>query len=545
MKKSRRDLGLLLPGRGWLSAATGDTVLNVLQHHGAFVSSACGGRGTCGKCRVRYLTEVPEPTQADRAAIEVAAILAGWRLACQHEVHGSATIELPTISELPHKATIDGLDLLPAKDPCGCSEDDDEGLGLAIDIGTTTIAVHLFDLRTGCRLAGAASRNPQIPYGADVISRIAHVRRHKESGLSDLHDALIGGLNRLIVDTTDVAAVSAEAIRGAAAVGNPTMLHLLLSVDPSGIGVSPFEPAFSRATAGTAEEIGLRIRSDAIVRTLPGISGYVGADVIAGVLATNLADSSGAVLFLDIGTNGEIVLAIDGRLTSCSTAAGPAFEGASIVQGMPAMEGAIDTVRMEGTRIVATTIGDSGAIGICGTGLLSAVAELVAAGAIDRTGRLVRSGTPLDNRLLGDGAERRLQLSDGDYPVYLYQRDVREVQLAKGAIRSGIEILLRRAEVAPAQIDRVLIAGAFSSALAAEHLVTIGLLPEIQPTRVENIGQAAVRGSALALLNQGLFAEADRVAQSVEVVELSAEPEFSSLFVESMAFSGNVSSPET
>jgi uncharacterized 2Fe-2S/4Fe-4S cluster protein (DUF4445 family) len=448
------------------------------------------------------------------------------------------------MGELPHKATIGGLDSLPAPDPLGCPADGAEAVGLAIDIGTTTIAAHLFDLGTGQRLSGAASRNPQIPYGADVISRIAHVRRHGAQGLSDLHEALIGGLNGLIRRAAETASLPRESIRSAAAVGNPTMLHLLLSVDPSGIGVSPFEPAFSEATTRSAEEIGLRLRPDAVVRTLPGISGYVGADIVAGILATGLDVASGTALFLDIGTNGEVVLSNDGRMISCSTAAGPAFEGASIVQGMPAMEGAIEAVRLEGGQIACTTIGGGAPAGLCGTGLLSAAAELVAGGAIDRSGRFVSAGSPFEDRLHGDGAERRLRLADGEYPIYLYQRDVREMQLAKAAIRAGIEILLRCADLAPTDVDRILIAGAFSAGLAGEHLVTTGLLPEIDPARIENIGQAAVRGAAQALLDQGLFAAADGVARLVEVVELSADPAFAGLFVEHMAFSHGVSSSE-
>jgi len=537
VSRRRHDVELhLLPSGRRVGAEIGETVLRALQRDGVAVAGSCGGRGTCGKCRVRFAERSPEPTTADRAAIEVEALRVGWRLACQHEVEGQATIELLEMGELPHKERVGGLDALQAVDPFGEPRDDVDAYGVAIDIGTTTIAAHLFDLGTGRRLAGVASRNPQIPFGADVISRISHVRRHGESGLSDLHDAVVEGLNRLIRRAAELASVPASSIRSAIAVGNPTMLHLLLSVDPSGIGVSPFRPVFSEGMERSAENIGLEIRPDAAVRTFPGISGYVGADIVAGILATDLDEAQGTILFLDIGTNGEVVLAIDGRLTACSTAAGPAFEGASIVQGMPAMDGAIEGVRLEGRRIVCSTIGDVDAVGLCGTGLLSAVAELVAGGAIDRSGRFVDGGSPVEDQLRGEGAERRMRLTDGERPVYLYQRDVREVQLAKGAMRAGIDILLRSAGVAPEELDRILIAGAFSAGLTGEHLVATGLLPEIDPARIRNVGQTAVRGAAISLLDRSRLRAADRIAQSVEVVELSADPSFAGLFVECMAF---------
>ncbi len=600
-RKGRDEAQIVLVSDGTTIRGTiGASILRVLQEHGVPIDSSCGGNGTCGECRIRFLTSPPEPASADLVQFDRSEIARGWRLACAHTLvedvwieHAASTGELDrkadedvpsAIGELKpsvHGRTIDWtapsaedarslktrlteslgarrrvpcrvlrrmpeilrgdngpitvieradvvLDVLPESEPRIC--------GLAIDVGTTTLAVHLFDLASGQPLGSAAARNPQRRYGADVISRIAHVRRSPNEGLAALHDAAVDGLNELVGRLTPAAGISSKSIYGAVAVGNPTMIHLLLSIDPRGIDLNPYAPVFTDRVGCYAEELGLAAHPRALVETLPAVSAYVGADIVSGILATGLDTRGGSTLYLDIGTNGEIVLAVNGRLFACSTAAGPAFEGASIVRGMAALDGAIESVSITDNEIACDVIGDGTARGICGTGLVSAIAELVRVGVIDPSGRLDESKSPFRDRFEGTGAQRRFRLTDGLESVYLHQGDVREFQLGKAAIRTGIEILLERVGVTAKDLDGVLIGGAFSARLSSRHLVTTGLLPDIDPGRIGLVGNAAGRGAIQVLLDDRLIEKADRLADNVEYVELSGASGFSDLFVRHIPF---------
>jgi uncharacterized 2Fe-2S/4Fe-4S cluster protein (DUF4445 family) len=578
------------------------TVLQVLQDNGVPIGSSCGGQGTCGECRIRFVGRAPDATPNDLALLEPEAIADGWRLACAHSVVGTVRIETRApVGNLNQKAAgntqapegeLDPAVTSRIVEMAGRSRDDQRALaerlkeeragelripgnvlrrlasaqreatgsltvieaggevldvragratsvrGLAIDVGTTTLAVYLFDLVTGRHLGAAASRNPQQRFGADVISRVAHVRRTKGKGLEELHASVIAGLNALIEELVEEASVSLETIYQATAVGNPTMLHLLLSIDPRGIDVSPYVSVFRHGVRCTPGDIGLSMSPRGFVETLPAISAYVGADIVAGILATDVESRRGSTLFLDVGTNGEIVLALDGRLTACSTAAGPAFEGASIVQGMAALDGAIESVRVVDGRVECAVIGGTKPAGLCGTGLVSAVAELYAAGVIDPSGRLGDSDSPLADRLEGRRDKRRFRLTDGA-AIYLHQSDVREFQLAKAAIRAGIEILLRHAGLKAEKLASVLIGGAFSARLSGEHLVETGFLPHIDPSRIRVVGNTAGQGAKRVLLHRGSMDDARRLARSVEYIELSADPRFTDLYVKQIPFPDN------
>jgi len=571
------------------------TILQTLQENNVAIASSCGGLGSCGECKIRFVEEAPDPTACDLERLDAEQISRGWRLACQHMVGDRMAIEIrPESGELNHKEQDDEcveegvpnpairlctvvLDstsrgdrqprAVQVRDALGCDlripvsvlqqlsdmaiarhrtlsviTNGDAILevlkevkgtihGLAIDVGTTTLAVYLFDLQTGRRLGVAAGRNPQRRFGADVISRIAHVRREKGKGLSELHGAVVEGLNELIGRLTVQSSVLPDSIYDATVVGNPTMLHLLLSVNPVGIDVSPYVTTFEHAVRTRADVIGLAINPHAVIRTLPAISAYVGADIIAGIIATGLHKSEDRTLFLDVGTNGEIVLAIDGRLIACSAAAGPAFEGASLVQGMPALQGAIESVHIHDGVIQCTVIGGGVPVGICGTGLLSAVAECCRIGAIDASGRICSDGPCLSNRIDGDGKNRRIRLTDVEKPVHLHQSDVREFQLAKAAIRAGIELLLQHVDLRSLDLDRVLIGGAFSTRMSSEHLIETGFLPNVDPRKIQVAGNVAGRGAKHVLLNRDLMEEAKRLARRVEYLELSGDSRFSELYV--------------
>ena len=586
---------VLIPDNIVLRGSIDATILHTLQENNVPIGSSCGGLGTCGECKIRFVDQAPDPTTCDLESFGAEQISRGWRLACQHVTGDRMSIEIcPESGELNHKEQDDEFveegELNPAVQLCtvvldptsrgdrrsravqvrdalgrdlripvsvlqqlsdpaiakpgtlSVITDGEEVLevsnsvkatihGLAIDVGTTTLAVYLFDLQTGRRLGVAAARNPQRKFGADVISRIAHVRRENGKGLSELHDAVVEGLNDLIGRLTVQSSVLPDSIYDVTVVGNPTMLHLFLCVNPIGIDVSPYVPMFTHSVRTSSHAVGLAVNPRAVIRILPSISAYVGADIIAGIIATGLHKSEDRTLFLDVGTNGEIVLAIDGRLIACSTAAGPAFEGASLVQGMPALHGAIESVHIRDGDIQCAVIGGSSPAGICGTGLLSAVAECHRIGAVDASGRICSDGSPLSNRIDGQGNKRRIRLTDGEEPVYLHQNDVREFQLAKAAIRAGIELLLQHADLRALDLDRILIGGAFSARMSSEHLIETGFLPDVDPRRIQVVGNVAGQGAKQVLLNRDLMEEAERLGRCLEYVEISGDARFSDLYV--------------
>ena len=547
----------VLPSKLMLKAARGRTYLDVLRKNGVDIATDCGGNGTCGKCRIQFVSSPPEPTPADRHHIDPSDIVSGCRLACRHQVTRPSTIAIgdgrPN-EGTPHRNAPRGdqRDHLGRRGGAAAKSNAAEGdgwtlagggtkrsasgCGIAIDIGTTTLTAALFDQASHERLHTAVIRNPQRVHGADVISRIAYVRREGETGLQELHLSVISALNQLIARLGESVFVSAESIRRAVVVGNPTMLHLFLNVSPVGIDVSPFVPAFTGAVRRSAESLTLGVHPQAVIETLPSVSAYVGADIIAGLLATRFGDCPAKSLFLDVGTNGEIVLCAGDRLFACSTAAGPAFEGASVVQGMLASPGAVETVRIHDGGVTCGVIGDVAAAGICGSGLLSAVSQLLRVGLIDPSGRFRQEGSTLDARFEGKGRDARFRLTDGATPVYLYQRDVRELQLAKAALRAGIDVILSKTGVAADDLVEILVAGAFSSGLMRDDLVETGLLPPIAATRIRGVGNAAVRGAAHVLLDEAKAATAKELVERVEYVELSGNREFSQLYPRRMSF---------
>ena len=547
----------VLPAKLMLKAARDRTYLDALRKNGVDIATDCGGNGTCGQCKIQFVSSPPDPTSADRQHIDPNDIVSGCRLACAHPATGPASIEIGDgrLNEgTPHRNASPGdrHDRLgrrggaaaksktaerDGRTPAGGgTERPVSGYGIAIDIGTTTLTAALFDLASRERLRTAAIRNPQRMYGADVISRIAHIRREGEAGLQELHLSVISALNQLIMRLSESVPVSAESIRRVVVVGNPTMLHLFLNVSPVGIDVSPFVPAFSGAVQRSAESLTLGVHPQAVIETLPGVSAYIGADIIAGLLDTRFGDCPAKSLFLDVGTNGEIVLCGGDRLFACSTAAGPAFEGASVVQGMLASPGAVETVRVHDGGVTCGVIGDVAAAGICGSGLLSAVSQLLRVGLIDPSGRFRREGSALDARFEGKGRDARFRLTDGATPVYLYQQDVREVQLAKAALRAGIDVILSNADISADDLVEVLVAGAFSSGLMGDDLVETGLLPPVAVTRIHGVGNAAVRGAAHVLLDEAKAATAKELVERVEYVELSVNREFSQLYPRRMSF---------
>ncbi len=412
---------------------------------------------------------------------------------------------------------------------------DPSAYALAVDLGTTTVVAALLDIGTGAIVGLASTLNAQERYGSDVISRISHAT-DGPGPLRELQDAALGTLAQLIEEVCAEAGVEPAAIYAAEVAGNSTMLHLLLGIDPSAMAVSPFTPAFRHALDLAAHEIGLPIHPQARVRTLPLLGAYVGADITAGILSTGLGRDDRVSLLIDIGTNGEVVLAAGERIVATSAPAGPAFEGAEIRHGMRAADGAIESVTI-GATVDLQVLGGVEPRGICGSGLADVAAGLLTAGLLEPSGRLRRrdevDGHPLADRVVEIDGAAAFRLADG---IELTQQDVRALQFAKGAIASGVRALMEQLGVGIEDIDEVLLAGSFGTYIDPASARAIGLIPPVDLDRVTPVGNSSLEGAKISLLS---FREQQLglgLADRVEYIELSAQPAFNDVFVESLAF---------
>lgn len=416
-----------------------------------------------------------------------------------------------------------------------------ETYGIALDIGTTTVAGYLVDLFKGRVLASASSANRQMVHGADVISRISHTLE-KTDGLSEMKRLVLQTIDDIVGELLKKVSVPPECIYALSFVGNTVMGHFLLGVSAAGIASAPFVPAFTSSVITRAGDLGLRrVPESAGCILLPNVAGYVGADTVGLILSTGIYDLPGHRLAIDVGTNGEIVLSSKGRLLTCSTAAGPAFEGGCISRGMRAEPGAIYRVDM-GEDVQVAVIGAQAPRGICGSGLIDAISEMIRLGVINSGGRIqdpsASSNLPdaLRNRIRPGQKGYEFVLSDTINPVRLTQRDISELQLAKGAIRTGIDILLDEEGIVPGDLDEVLLAGAFGSRLRPESIMGIGLLPDIPLERIRSVGNAAGTGAIMALLSRRHFEYAVSLAGTIRHVELSMHNAFSGRFARAMIF---------
>lgn len=582
-----------LPDNIQMEVPVGMSIMAAAAEAGVEVEGPCGGKGTCGKCRVKILRSEGEE----------------WVRACQTPVSGDLVVEIPqaevsvyrksaiSLSQatveldpgvvkvclqveapsLEHQAA-DAVRFLTAlgRDnltlsleamrslPGALRQADGEVTavlngtevlaveagntlerlyGLAVDIGTTTVVAALVDLTSGETLATASASNTQNIFGADVIARIEHASKEPK-GLEQLQRRVLQVINKLVAHLRVETGVDALEIYQAAVVGNTTMSHLFLAVDPANLAPSPFVPGFSRLTTVKAKELGLSICPQAPVYVLPNIAGYVGADTVGVILATELDQKQGVHLAVDIGTNGEIVLAAHGQLWSCSTAAGPAFEGAQIEFGMRAANGAIEKVRISDEEVRLQVIGNTEPKGICGSGLLDLVAELVRTGVVDTSGRMLSAD---EGDKLPDTLRRRLSRNDSgncfilaegadrQEAVVLTQKDVRELQLAKAAMRAGIDILLTTAGVKVQDIEHVLLAGAFGNYIDKHSALAMGLLPSVPEEKIQFVGNAAGAGAQLALISQGVRKRSVEIAHRVVHVELSSRMDFQEKFIDALS----------
>lgn len=644
----------LLPTGQEITPRPGQRILETARENGLHITSVCGGKGTCGKCRVLIEGPVDDPLPVEKVHLSQEDLARGVRLACQtrprtgqvvralHAEGGRARILkggkgrkvvlAPQVRKVcvsvPPASSLDGaadwervlsglsgeplrLDLAPLRQLPGALKESPQTVtlavhgdrlasveagdtshhlyGLAFDIGTTTVVGYLMDLRTGKELAAASGLNPQGAYGGDLISRLTFVLENPD-GLAILQREIVSFLNQLIGEVADEAGIIRSNIYEVTIVGNVVMHHLLLGISPISLATAPYAPVVRESLDLSASEVGLELVPQARVHMLPNIAGFVGADMVGTLLTALPHQSSEIMLIIDLGTNGEIALGSRDRLLVCSTAAGPAFEGARIRHGMRASTGAIDRVRFDGDvhcRVVHGGLPQ----GICGSGLIDAVAQMVERGIVYPSGRLLKPGelppgvgTRLRGRIVGGGSEgdaRRFILahpaeaehlhslgagqaisegvgqaisieagqpgsvgvglkpaptSEEQTEISITQQDIRELQLAKGAIYAGIEVLKKELGIEDKDIAQVLLAGAFGTYVNPASARAIGLIPPVPLERVQAIGNSAGFGAQLALLSTVERKIAGLIARQVEHVRLSGRPDFQHHFMQALRF---------
>ncbi len=594
--------------RQTLQADAGANLMECLNQAGLMEGSECGGRGVCGKCVVKVLSGgfTPLKEGADRRFCSD-----GEALSCNCLIREDAVVEvgygrddvsrkaklppiarrvakvdsapvklfvelvpphlrdqLPDIERLLEKLPPDTtfapgiLHDLPTvlrragfKVTCTLYKGEliavEEGdttasnYGLIVDIGTTTVAMYLVNMLTGEPIDAHGLANPQRVFGADVLSRITAASTPE--GLKKLQGLILEGLSEAILAICARNGVDPGHVYRAVVVGNTTMSHLFLGVDPTNLAMAPFVPGYRQSITVRASSLGLPMRADGLVHVLPNISGYVGSDTTGVAMATKPWEQDGVSIAVDIGTNGEIILGFQDRLYTCSAAAGPAFEGAHIEMGMRAGEGAIEKVSLRDDRVTLSVIGNAAPQGICGSGLIDAVAELLLSGLLNRRGSFISDkdpafSQPLASRLR-DGANglREFVLAyAGEYrnarDIVITQKDVRELQLAKAAIAAGIEILLKEAGCTADQVDRLFLAGAFGNYLDREKAVALGLFPGIPVEKIIPVGNAAAEGAGLCLISEAEREMSNRLDRFARPVELSTHPDFNDLWIHAISF---------
>jgi uncharacterized 2Fe-2S/4Fe-4S cluster protein (DUF4445 family) len=590
----------------------GVSVFDAASWNGIAIDSTCGGHGTCKKCKVRITSGDVAPSRLDFRAFTAEEIEDGWRLACMVRANGDISLDVPPLVTRPKAATVGvgrQVILRPAVQKRYLELDEpslhdqrtdierirdaiddielDAGLevlrvipralregnfkvtavlvdkelidvhvgdtterryGIAFDLGTTTVVATLLDLNTGTPVAVQSMLNKQQPFGADVISRISATMMDP-TALERLRGLAQATLSELTEEVCADGGVDALDVYEVALAGNATMTQLVLGIDPEPLGVAPFIMASAEYPDVRATELGLKIHPLARAVILPSLGAYVGGDIVAGALASGMDRDKRLRLFIDVGTNCEIVLGDGERLLATAAPAGPAFEAASIKCGMRAAAGAIETVNIKDGALVIGTIEDAQPAGICGSGLVDACASLFDIGIIDSSGRYVTDevaaelAPSLADRLMTREGERvfvlawREAVGDAEHSVFLSQRDIRELQFAKAAIATGWALLLEEFGVQESDVQQVLLAGSFGSYLSPSSAVKIGLVPKLSVMRIVSAGNVAGEGAKMALLSVQERHGANALLDEVKYVELSDRSDFNDKFIERLAFS--------
>jgi uncharacterized 2Fe-2S/4Fe-4S cluster protein (DUF4445 family) len=494
---------------------------------GDYHSAPCGGRGRCGKCRVRVLEGegllVP-PSPGEESFLSPEELAGGWRLSCLATFAGAGPLRL----ELPGESIRVPLESLSPgfrPRPPGGALEVERPLRLAVDLGTTTIVGHLIDPWRGLSYGSAAQGNRQRAWGSDVVSRIEAAK--EPAALASLRDSAISQIGSILEELCARSGLASSSVGEVAVAGNTVMLHLLLGCDPSGLGRLPFTPVFLEERRVDAAAAGLPLPPGSVLALMPGISSFVGADLTAGILATRLFEAREPELLIDIGTNGEIVLSSPGGMYCTATAAGPAFEGAQIECGSPSVPGAIDHAGWDEGGFWFSTIEGEAPVGVCGSGLLDILAALRLRGLMDETGRL---DLEEDERGIP-----RFHL-DSERGISVSQNDVRQIQLAKGAIAAGIRVLCLKAGVALAEVARVHLAGGFGSFLDPRSALAIGLLPAEFRGKIVAAGNTSLKGVLEVACGDGALRTCRDFIPGITALDLSAEGAFQDEFMEAMLF---------
>jgi len=534
----------VLPAGIEVSARPAETVRQALERAGFEVLQPCGGDGLCGKCRV--IAEGPNlpPPTAHRHLSEDQA-RQGWRLACQLPVTGNLTVRL---TDDWRRVTPAGsarsrpISDEPVQPQGGLRRTESESTdaavaakGLAVDLGTTTLVATLVSLGTGDELATVSTPNPQVRFGQDVMSRIQ--RGSSPEGLAELNGVIAGALDSVVSELCRVARSDRQEITDVVLGGNPTMLQLAAGMDPNPLGQAPFVVDIQGGRDFAAQTFGLSLSPRARAYIPPITHAFVGSDISAGLLvAQGFFDGSDPVLFVDIGTNGEMVLRSRQTFLSASTAAGPAFEGGGLRCGMPAISGAVANVRLRGGDVVLGCVDEARPRGLCGSGVIDLVAVLLETGVVDATGRMVRPGAASD---LSPSLQARLDEVSGQpafrlaEDVVFTQEDVRQVQLAKGAVRTGIDLLLAETDVPPA---RLVLAGGFGTHLDRRSLAVIGMVPPELAQNAVLAGNTSRSGCVRLLQAPALRHELETRMQQVGYLSLIDCTDYMDRFVANMEF---------
>ena len=608
---AERVLLRFLPDGTEVRVPSGTPIFDAASWNGVAIDSTCGGHGTCRKCKVQVLRGDVPVSALDPRAFSPDELREGWRLACRAPAREDVVVSVPPLQTRP-KAALVGVGrhviLRPAvqkryvelEEPTledqrsdvqrllDAIDDLEPHIGLdvvrklgrvlrdahfkvtavivdeemidlepgdttgrrhaiAFDLGTTTVVATLLDLESGQPLAVQSMLNRQQPFGADVISRISATMLDP-GALEQLRTRAQESLAQLAAEACEEAGVAPQEIYEVALCGNATMMHLALGIDPEPLSMAPFVVTTHELPATRASDFGIAVHPQAPAFVFPSLGAYVGGDIVAGMLATGLSRDRRIRLFIDVGTNSEIALGCNERVLATAAPAGPAFEAAQIRCGMRAAEGAIEGVRIEDDAIELQVIGDVAAMGLCGSGLVDCVAELVRSGLLDHSGRFVpdedaaRIAPRLSERLTKIGEERVFVLeprgADPAESIFLSQRDVRELQFAKASIATGWTILLGEYGIEPADVQQVLLAGSFGAYLSPASAVRIGLVPRLALPRIVSAGNVAGEGAKIVLLSHRERAEAESIVREVQYVELSGRADFNDQFVDQLAFPG-------
>jgi uncharacterized 2Fe-2S/4Fe-4S cluster protein (DUF4445 family) len=583
----------------------GSNLLDIIQSNNLGMESPCGGKGICGKCKIQIISgDINDLTNEELKFLSKEEIDNNIRLGCLVYPNGNLSVKFLDDKVNNHKILVDGYmpdfknnpilnkstyniekptlennlsyeDLLIKNIGCDlknnyeilkdlpnifknekftkvcigenligleCGDTKEKLYSVAIDIGTTTVVCSLVDLKNKYEVSSESEINPQKEYGLDVLSRINFIKT-KENGLEILNKTIINCINKLINNLCEKNNVNKENIYEVSIAANTTMMHILLNIDPISIGKSPYSPVFVRSKNISAKSLGIDISKFGRVYLLPGVSSYIGADIVAGVCVCDLKNVDKNVLFIDIGTNGEMVLSKKGELVSCSCAAGPALEGMNISCGMRAGDGAIENIKIKDS-INLKVIGDKLPTGICGSGIVDAISELARLKLIGKTGRIVKKESIenddklsyLSQFIIDENKKRRFVLTNNPKEISITQEDIRQVQLAKGAILSGIYALADKVNIKITDLDEVIIAGQFGKHLSIDSLVGVGIIPKELKEKIRYIGNSSKTGAIMSLLSKDVRYSMDALANDIDYFELSTKDGYERLFTDCLKF---------